>query len=102
MNLKTLLSLSPLLLALLAWGTSIEVRLRGTVSIENLSSKIDRVEDHLVSRIDRTEDMMRPLLVEYKVAKIMEDQKKRNTRPDPKAASAEGEKWAKAQMRQEK
>lgn len=105
----------PLILALLGWGVTVEVRLSKSDSIGDLSHKVDRLERVLGERISNLENALMPVLVEYRLSQLV---KGRNdslskevpalphmtARPTitfddaPPKAKKEAENWARSQL----
>jgi hypothetical protein len=78
-----------LFITVIGWGVSIEVRMAQHTSYENLIDRVENIETNML-----------PVLVDYKVRKILEDEG--YSVDEKEVVHAQAKKWAETQLKNEK
>lgn len=68
-----------ILIVTVGWGVSVEIRMAQHASMNDLEESID----HLTTRVSNLEELLIPIIVDYRVQKEVEITKKKETIPPP-------------------
>ncbi len=100
-------TLVTILLILIGWGISVEVRLSKSDSIGDVSKRVESYEQTTINRISNLENALMPVLVEYKLGLLLKE-KAPALPPVPPAPSPtsmvvpkarkDAENWARSQL----